>query len=102
MLLSLFNAPRNSPEYYAQYEEKFNFYEGRNVWLPPLRRNQSSFVLNGAGRVVWFHVSAVLLGPSVQSALKKLVFKRKAATRTPINLNLTGINEKGRLSRVAL
>jgi hypothetical protein len=33
MLHSLFNAPRKYPEYYAQYEEKFNFYEGRDVWL---------------------------------------------------------------------
>ena len=32
-MFSIFHGPRKYPEHYAPYYERFNFYEGREVWL---------------------------------------------------------------------
>ncbi|MEM8576185.1 MAG: DUF4375 domain-containing protein [Pseudomonadota bacterium] len=52
--MGLFNAPRAYPEFYAPYNEEFNFYEGREVWLASIENIPEKAVNLFA--VHWLHL----------------------------------------------
>ena len=53
-MFSIFNAPRNYPKVYMPYYDKFNFYDGRDVWLKSIENIPQKAVYLFA--INWLHL----------------------------------------------